>query len=151
MTDTKTHDSMQLMTLDETRRGSRPLTEANLETWVKALPNTRTATEGEPPTKGYGFAVRCDDNAESRAVATDILVRVMMATVDAFRAGSGGDTVPLIWQAWCKPVMDTWRGVEYRDDGPDICPDTGRPCVKNTGLAYVKIYARFGADRPPAP
>ena len=122
----------------------------DLVVWCDGLPNTYSTTYRDPDTSEYALCVRCADDPYDIARATDLLVRTMMHAIASFWLGAGGDKVPLIWRR--KPELEKWFGeiTEFREDGPDVCPLTDRRCVRDMTVAYVKIYARFGADNLPS-
>ena len=110
--------------------------------WANAIGGCVETEYRHPKTDEYGYAIRCNDDPESIAIATDVLVRHMQELITRSRRVAGDRT--LVWKT--KPEIDTWRGeiAEYRDDGPDIDQVTDKRCVLDRTVVYVKSYARFG-------
>ena len=120
---------------------------ADLHKWTESLGWDSVNTTVFSPLE-VAYAVRCLNNDAHKALAADLLIRVFQAMVGMYQLGAGNR--PAYWRI--KPDMDTWSGdiVEYRPDGPDVCPMTDARCVVSHEYAYVKIRARFSTDDLPS-
>lgn len=121
-------------------------TEDDLNKWAAELPGYDT-TFYYAGFVEWGFAVRVPDNPEAIAQGNDALISFFQSMVEAYRSGSGGKLI--FWRT--RPEVDSWKGeiVEYREDGPERCMVTDRPCVRDYSHVLIKIYARFCADDAP--
>jgi hypothetical protein len=95
---------------------------------------------GSALTNEVALGVKCKDDPEQIAVATDSLLRTFQAFLMGHFAATEGD---IYWRV--RPEIDTWRGelVEYREDGPDVDPVTDRRCVIDRTTLFIKVYARL--------